>query len=56
LSLAEETAVSCPFLKGVVSVAKYIYPAIFTLEGNTYNVAVPDLTGALHAAKRSSML
>ncbi|HAG08365.1 MAG: Phage-related protein [Desulfotomaculum sp. 46_296] len=25
--------------------AKYIYPAIFTLEENTYNVAVPDLPG-----------
>lgn len=24
---------------------RYIYPAIFTLENNTYNVAVPDLPG-----------
>ncbi len=45
MSLAEETAVRCPFSKGVVIMAKYIYPAIFTLEGNTYNVAAPDLPG-----------
>lgn len=33
--------------KGVINMAKYAYPAVFTKEGNSYCVAFPDIKGCV---------